>query len=182
MRQDTVCACSFVAPCAFTWTQIHLSVLVHVSTDSCVVISHVCRCDCGCGVCVCLLWTPGAPAGCVPAVDWPWPTVLCSPVLFYWWQPLSTHSSAALKGLSASSFRARQYNSAPVFPLYTGEKACSAVVFLFYCFKFSFICLLSLLLSSVLFSFCIVVHTLGGTVYVFHHLLSPRQKITCLDL
>lgn len=46
---------------------------------------------------------------------------------------LSTDSSpAALKGLSAHSSRARQYNRAPVYCLYTGEKACSTVVSFFF--------------------------------------------------
>lgn len=119
-------------------------------------------------------------------VSRPWPTVLWSPVLFFWWQPL-TDGSTALKGLSGPSSRARQYNSAAVFFLYTGEKACCTVVFHFsplfvlrpHSSFLLFHCSVPFLSALKLFALILCTHWELMCLSVFYHQLPPTQKITC---
>lgn len=100
---------------------------------------------------------------------------------------LMTASSTALKGLSGPSSRARQYNSAAVFFLYTGEKACCTVVFHFsplfvlrpHSSFLLFHCSVPFLSALKLFALILCTHWELMCLSVFYHQLPPTQKITC---
>lgn len=71
------------------------------------------------------------------------------PVLFYWWQPPSTDSSPALKGLSAPSSTARHNTIELLYIVYTlGKSLQHSCLSFFFFFVLNSYCLLSRLLCS----------------------------------